>query len=92
MDENENVKQINISNINTNNLSNLNQRNSNLADYSNKRAFTEPSAEYPFEAYNSNQISNKTAVDISNQRIFPVIECLGNFQNEDSFDFSVNEE
>ena len=92
VEESENIKQINISNIKTNNLSNLNLRNS-ISDYSNKKAFTEPSSEYPFGGFNANLTNIKSiSNDVTNQRIFPVIENGENKQNEDSFDFNVNEE
>ena len=97
VEECENVKQINISKPKTNNLSSLNQKMSLQENFS-KRAFTEPSAEITFGAYNSNlsnnsnHTSNKFNIkEPSCKRIFPVIES-GNTHKEDSFDFSVNEE
>ena len=95
VEECENVNQINISKPKTNNLSSLNQKMSLQENFC-KRAFTEPSAEIAFGAYNSNHSnhssSNKFNIkEQANKRMFPVIEG-GNYKNEDSFDYSVNEE
>lgn len=95
VEECENVKQINISKTKTNNLSSLNQKMF-LQDNYCKRAFTEPSAEITYGAYNSNHSnhSNNNKFNIkeqANKRMFPLLEG-GNYTNEDSFDYSVNEE
>ena len=89
-----NINQINVLNTKTNNLSSLNQMMSLHESSSCKRAFTEPSVETPYRNYISNHSNNSnllTYKDSENKRMFPLIEGA-NFQNEESFDYSVNEE
>jgi hypothetical protein len=94
VEEFESKNPINISQTKTNNLSSLNQR---IAVHENfgQRSFTEPSAEIVYANYNSNhsnQSGNKFNINENpGKRMFPTIGG-GNYQTEDSFDFSVNEE
>ena len=93
VEECENANQISILKTKTNNLSSLNQKIS-VKESCCKKAFTEPSTETPYTAYNSNHSnqSNKlVSNDTANKRMFPLIEN-GSYHNEDSFDYSVNEE
>lgn len=93
IEECQNAHQINISNTNTNNLSLFN-KNIYLQESSSKRAFTEPSVETSCGAFSSNHSNQSNKINLkefSSKMMFPFVEGE-NHHNEDSFDFSVNEE
>lgn len=89
-----NKNPVNITSTKTNNLSSINQRGiPHEVIYA--RSFTEPSAEAIYTNYSSNhsnQSGNKFNIpENQNKRMFPTIGGAS-YCNEDSFDFSVNEE